>query len=82
VQKRLLLQAAACNLALVLRKMIGARTPRAMQDAVVHLFLVLVQLISAMNIVKPLARSLPLPAFHRIPHQSHYYRCPPQEGPI
>ena len=52
MQKRLLLQAAACNLALVLRKTIGAGTPWAMQDVVVQLFLVLVQLISAMNIVK------------------------------
>src|SRR6266571_4471460 len=33
VQKRLLLQAAACNLALLLRTMIGAGTPRALQDA-------------------------------------------------
>ncbi len=32
VQKRLLLQAAACNLALLLRKMIGVGTPRAMQS--------------------------------------------------
>jgi transposase len=39
VRKALLLQAAACNLALLLRKMIGAGTPRAMQDAVGHLLL-------------------------------------------
>ena len=34
VQKKLLLQAAACNLALLLRKMIGAGTPRALRDLV------------------------------------------------
>jgi hypothetical protein len=37
VQKRLLLQAAACNLALLLRTMIGAGTPRALHDAVANL---------------------------------------------
>jgi transposase len=41
VQKRLLLQAAACNLALLLRTMIGAGTPRALQDAVTNLLIVL-----------------------------------------
>ena len=61
VQKRLLLQAAACNLALLLRKMIGAGTPRAMQDAVAHLLLVLLRLISATS------------AFRTNPH----YRVPP-----
>ena len=38
VQKKLLLQAAACNLALLLRKMIGAGTPRAIQDVVAIYF--------------------------------------------
>jgi Transposase DDE domain len=33
VQKKLLVQAAACNLALLLRKMMGAGTPRALHDA-------------------------------------------------
>jgi transposase len=46
VQKKLLVQAAACNLALLLRKMIGAGTPRALHDAVAGLFLVLLRLIS------------------------------------
>jgi transposase len=59
VQKRLLLQAAACNLALLLRKMIGAGTPRAMQDAGAHLLLVLLRLISAMNALNRPARPLP-----------------------
>jgi transposase len=49
VQKRLLLQAAACNLALVLRTMIGAGTPRALQDAVANLLIVFLRLVSAMN---------------------------------
>jgi len=44
VQKKLLVQAAACNLALLLRKMIGAGTPRALQDAVAGLFFVLLRL--------------------------------------
>ena len=47
VQKRLLLQAAACNLALLLRTMIGVGTPRALQDAVTNLLIVLWRLISA-----------------------------------
>jgi transposase len=46
VQKKLLVQAAACNLALLLRKMIGAGTPRALQDAVAGLFFILLRLFS------------------------------------
>jgi transposase len=46
VQKKLLVQAAACNLALLLRKMMGAGTPRALQDAVAGLYFVLLRLIS------------------------------------
>jgi transposase len=46
VQKRLLLQAAACNLALLLRKMTGAGTPRALHDGAVHLFFILLRFIS------------------------------------
>jgi len=49
VQKRLLLQAAACNLALLLRKVIGAGTPRALQDVAIHLLLVLLWLTSGMH---------------------------------
>lgn len=49
VQKRLLLQAAGCNLALLLRKVIGAGTPRALQDVAVHLLLVLLWLTSGMH---------------------------------
>jgi transposase len=45
VQKKLLVQAAACNLALILRKMIGAGTPRALQDTLVGLFLLLSRLL-------------------------------------
>jgi hypothetical protein len=46
VQKKLLVQAAACNLALVLRKMMGAGTPRALNDVVAGLFLLLWRLLS------------------------------------
>jgi hypothetical protein len=45
VQKKLLVQAAACNLALLLRKMIGAGTPRALHDVVAGLFLLLCRLL-------------------------------------
>jgi transposase len=58
VQKRLLLQAAACNLALLLRKMMGAGTPRALHDVVAHLFFVLLRLISAINVIPATSRSL------------------------
>ena len=47
VQKKLLLQAVACNLALLLRKMIGAGTPRALRDLVPRLFFLLLRLISS-----------------------------------
>jgi transposase len=57
VQKRLLLQAAACNLALLLRKMVGAGTPRALHDVGEHLFFVLLRLISAINAI-PVTSSL------------------------
>ena len=60
VHKRLLLQAAACNLALLLRKMVGVGTPRAMQDAVAHLLLVLLQRISALDALNKPTRSLPV----------------------
>ena len=50
VQKKLLVQAAACNLALLLRKMIGAGTPRALQDVVAGLLLVLLRLPSTTRI--------------------------------
>src|SRR5713226_3426492 len=76
VQKRLLLQAAACNLALLLRKMMGARTPRAMQDAGAHLLLVLLRLISAMNALNRPARPLPVVISRRMPHR---HRCTQHE---
>ena len=46
VHKRLLLQAAACYLALLLRKMIGTGTPRALHDVVAHLLFILVRLLT------------------------------------
>ena len=45
VQKKLLVQAAACNLALLLRKMSGAGTPRALRDTLAGLFLLLSRLL-------------------------------------
>ncbi len=45
VQKKLLVQAAACNLALLLRRMIGAGTPRALRDTLAGLFLLLSRLL-------------------------------------
>lgn len=58
VQKRLLLQAAAFNLALLLRKMMGAGTPRALQDLAAHLFFMLLRLLSAINAISVPPRSL------------------------
>jgi transposase len=77
VQKRLLLQAAACNLALLFRKMIGAGTPRALQDAVAGLFFVLPRLISAMKALNRPARLLPAVMLRRIPHR---HRCTQQDS--
>jgi transposase len=57
VQKRLLLQAAACNLALLIRKMIGAGTPRALWDLAAPVFSLLLRLISPMNALNRPGRS-------------------------
>ena len=77
VQKRLLLQAAACNLALLLRKTIGAGMPRAMQDAVAHLCFVLLQLISTMDALNKPARPLPAVISRRMPHRHRYTQQEP-----
>src|SRR5713226_6734499 len=74
VQKRLLLQAAACNLALLLRKMMGAGTPRALHDVVAHLFFVLLRLISAINAIPVTSRSLSACMSLRIPHRGRCLR--------
>ena len=58
VQKKLLLQAAACNLALMLRKMIGAGTPPALQGLVARLFFLLLRLVSGSNAISAPPRSL------------------------
>ena len=47
VQKKLLLQAAACNLALVLRQLLGAGTPRGLQDRIAELFLLVLWITAA-----------------------------------
>ena len=44
--KGMLLQAAACNLALILRQMLGAGTPRGLQDRLVELFLTLFRIVT------------------------------------
>ena len=69
VQKRLLLQAAACNLALLLRKMIGAGTPRALWDLVARVFFLFLRLISPMNALNRPARSLPVVISRRPPNR-------------
>jgi transposase len=72
VQKRLLLQAAACNLALLLRKLIGAGTPRALQDLVIGLFFHLMRLISTLNVIA-MPRCVPCMSY-RIPHRGQGVR--------
>ena len=77
VHKRLLLQAAACNLALLLRKMMGAGTPRALQDAVAGLLFILWRLISTTQAI-----SVPPCSFsaHRARCVRRKTRC--QKSPI
>jgi len=69
VQKKLLVQAAACNLALLLRKMIGAGTPGALQDAVAGLLLVLLWLLSTTRIDSERTRRF----WTAIPHRSRNF---------
>src|SRR5207245_8664409 len=77
VQKKLLVQAAACNLALLLRKMMGAGTPRALQDAVAGLFLVLLRLISTARVGSVPTRRL----WTAIPHgRRNFGRCVPHKA--
>ena len=72
VQKKLLLQAAACNLALLLRKMMGAGTPRALHDALAGLILALLHLLAAVGALPKLARPSPAVNSHRMRHRG---RC-------
>jgi transposase len=74
VQKRLLLQAAGCNLALLLRKMMGAGTPRALHDVVADLFFVLLRLISAINAIPVTSRPLSACISRRIAHRGRCVR--------
>jgi transposase len=74
VQKRLLLQAAACNLALLLRKMMGAGTPRALQDVVACLFFILLRLLSTINAISVSPRSLSACRSRRTPHRGQCIR--------
>ena len=52
------------------------KSVRAMQDAVAHLLLVLLRLISALNALNRPARPLPAVISRRMPHR---HRCPQQE---
>jgi len=70
VHRRLLLQAAACNLALLLRKIIGAGTPRALQDVVTILFFHLMCLIST-----PKATAVPPRDLHVAPDTASPSTC-------
>jgi len=74
VQKRLLLQAAACNLALLLRKMIGAGTPRALQDVVARSFFNVLRLLSTINAISVPPRSLSACMSRRISHRGQCVR--------
>jgi transposase len=69
VQKKLLLQAAACNLALLLRKMMGAGTPRALHDALAGLILSLLQLLAALEALPRPARPSPAVNSRRMRHR-------------
>jgi hypothetical protein len=77
VHKKLLLQAAACNLALLLRKVIGARTPRALQDVGARLIVALLRLISATKAVSASPPSLSVAISRRMSHRG---RCAQQEA--
>src|SRR6266704_4074889 len=81
VQKRLLLQAAACNLALLLRTMIGAGAPRAFQDAVANLLIVLLRLISAYERHESTSRSRPAVISCRTPHRNRYTQTSRPKNP-
>jgi transposase len=74
VHKRLLLQAAACNLALLLRKTIGAGTPRALQDMVAGLLFILWRLISTTKAISVPPRSLSACMSRPIPHRGRCFR--------
>jgi Transposase domain (DUF772)/Transposase DDE domain len=74
VQKRLLLQAAACNLALLLRKMMGAGTPRALQDVVARLFFILLRLLSTMNAISAPPASWSACRSRQTPHRGQWVR--------
>lgn len=84
VHKRLLLQAAACNLALLLRKMMGAGTPRALHDMVARLLFILVRLLSTINPIPLPLCSLLACRSRRIPHRGRCVRrkTPGQKSPI
>jgi hypothetical protein len=73
VQKRLLLQAAGCNLALLLRKMMGAGTPRALQDVagtpIFHSFT------TPLDYQRDLCASALIASLHVAPDAASYSMC-------
>jgi transposase len=68
VHKKFLLQAAACNLALLLRSLYGAGKPRAAHDRVIHAVLALLTFMSAVEGFSP-TRSA-----HYAGQRSHFHR--------
>ena len=71
VHKKLLIQAAACNLALLMRSMYGAGKPRAAHDHVVEVIFAILALIKAVESV-----SEPWWAHSgSLPRQAHAFAC-------
>src|SRR3954466_1163695 len=68
VHKKLLLQAAACNLALLMRSIYGAGKPRAARDQCVEAILAILTLIKALESVCEAWRA----NFDELPHQAHW----------
>ncbi|MGH9513832.1 MAG: hypothetical protein ACRD2U_17030 [Terriglobales bacterium] len=64
-------------MALLLRKMIGSGTPRAMQDAVAVLFFALMLFISAINTVSGAAALVPTILLRRMPHRNRFVQQKP-----
>jgi transposase len=82
VHKRLLLQAAACNLALLLRSLHGAGKPKAAHDLKSAAVLAFVRLTIALfepACVNPVIRPLPLLEFNNRQLRRRRSRCPPKK---
>jgi len=68
VHKKLLVQAAACNLALLMRSIYGAGKPRAAHDRCVEAIFAILTLIKALESVCEAWRA----NFDELPHQAHW----------